>query len=382
MDVVFINCTGETFTPTKSGAICTWLWELCHAARRTGIEPLVITRTSDAPSYQWGRKVEIEYPRRPTIRGTGLGRLIELQRRLTGWGHVRQRAYSARIVRAIRTLGMSKAVFLLSNDPELAVYLRQKFPHAFIAHHFHNQNPCSMRFRRRLAESLDLATAVSDFCGKWNQEYFALNKVHTIYNGVDTTNFRPAGRRPDSVPIINFVGRTDHSKAPDLLLRAAQRLSRETNRFAIQILGSRFYGWSEPDDYQCEIQKLSDELEEKDIEVRRPGFIDRGRLPAELRKAEINVVPSRWDEPFGLVTVEGMASGLATVASRTGGTPEVVGDSGFLFTRDSVDELTDHLRRLLEDEDLRATYAIKARIRAEEFTWDHTWAHLRPLLGI
>jgi len=93
-------------------------------------------------------------------------------------------------------------------------------------------------------------------------------------------------------------------------------------------------------------------------------------------------VPSRWDEPFGLVTPEGMATGLATVASRTGGTPEIVADAGLLFERGDAEELAAHLERLIEDEALRRDYARRARMRAEHFTWDKAWAAFRPIIGV
>ena len=114
--------------------------------------------------------------------------------------------------------------------------------------------------------------------------------------------------------------------------------------------------------------------------MRRPGFVDRYALPDEMRRAHINVVPSRWDEPFGLVTPEGMASGLATVASRTGGTPEIIGDAGLLFERGDVDGLAAHLSRLVGDADLVGDYGRRGRARAQEFTWEKSWARLKPLL--
>jgi glycosyltransferase involved in cell wall biosynthesis len=77
-----------------------------------------------------------------------------------------------------------------------------------------------------------------------------------------------------------------------------------------------------------------------------------------------------------------MASGLATVASNTGGTPEVVSDSGLLFQRDSVDELAACLIGLVTDADKRADYALKARERANEFPWQRTWNSLKLHAGI
>ena len=381
MSCVLINCTGETFTPTKSGAICTWTWEMCQAAKKGGSEPLVITRNSDAEPYYWPRTVFLSYPWIPSFRGTGIGRLIKIQQRLTGWGHPRQKVYANRVVRAIRKNGASELPMVIQNDPEMALYLRLKFPKAYILHHFHNSNACNERFRAGFASSVSVATAVSEHCAQWNRTYFGTD-IQVLCNGVDTNRFFPANTTPEGPPVINFVGRTDRQKAPDLLLRAAILLSEKTKNFGVQILGSRFYGYSEPDAYQSELEALSRDLEQRGITVRRPGFINRHALPDELRKAHINVVPSRWEEPCGLVTFEGMACGLATVASRTGGTPEVVGEAGLLFKRDSVEELAEHLHGLVTSRSRCSELGRRARTRAEELTWDKTWQRLREFLRL
>jgi glycosyltransferase involved in cell wall biosynthesis len=354
---------------------------MCQAAKKEGIEPLVITRTSDAEPYHWPRTVFLKYPWIPNFRGSGIGRLIKIQQRMTGWGHARQKNYAVKMVRAIREAGAESLPMVLQNDPELAVFLRQNFPDAFILHLFQNSNPCSDKFRAEFARSVNVAVAVSEYCARWNADYFG-GDVGVFYNSVDTNRFSPALRFPPGPPVINFVGRTDRQKAPDLLLRAAKLLSEKTKDFQLQILGSRFYGWSEPDPYQLELEALAQDLDRSGITVNRPGFIGRHALPDELRKAHIHVVPSRWDDPCPLVTLEGMACGLATVASRTGGTPELVGDAGFLFERDSVEELAGHLYELVMDADLRASMGQKARERAECFTWDIAWQKLKRLIGL
>lgn len=384
MSVVFINCTGESFTPTKSGAISTWLWEVCHAAQRDGVEPWVITKKIDAEPYTWPNTILLDYPWIPQIRGTGIGRAMKIQQRRGGWGHVRQRNYLNRVVGAIRSKNLQRLPFVLHNDPEMAVHLRRCFPDATIVHLFHNTNPCDERFRREYPRAVNVAAGVSDYISRWQGDYFGAGtaRVQTIYNGVDIKRFAPAPRPPEGPTVISFTGRTDATKAPDLLLRAAKKVAAHTKDFVVQILGARFYWGSEPDDYQRLLDDLSRDLEQEGIEVRRPGLISRPALPDELRKAHIHVVPSRWDEPFALTTLEGMASGLAVVASRTGGTPEVVGGAGFLFERDSEDELAEHLSALLADKALLAEYSRKARTRAEAFTWDKTWSGISEAAGL
>ncbi len=384
MSAVFINCTGETFTPTRSGAISTWHWEVCRAAQRAGVEPWVISRTTNAEPHPWQRTVLLDYPWIPNFRGTGLGRLLEWQRKAGGWGHVRQGAYAKKVVRAIREHGLTETPFVLHNDPEMAVHLRRCFPDAKIVHLFHNMNACGEDCRRAYPGAVSVAAAVSDFTSRWQEEYFGMKSgaVQTVFNGVDLETFTPAAKSPTGPAVINFVGRTDATKAPDLILKAALKLAATRQDFSVQLLGARFYWGDEPDDYQRALDDLSRQLTALGVAVRRPGVIPRPALPAELRRAHIHVVPSRWDEPFGLTTVEGMASGLAIVASRTGGTAEIVADAGLLFERDDVDGLAAHFARLLDDRDLCADYGRLARARAEKFSWDATWSRLSALLGV
>lgn len=380
MKICFINCTAETFTPTKSGAIATWVWELCRVAQGQGLKPLVITRSHPAKPYDWPHTVFLDYPFVPSDRI--FNKLVRLQKKIAGWTHARQLLYMRQVARAVSDAGMQDGCLILNNDVEMAVFLRRCFPKSFIVHNFQNHNTCDWRYRRLFARSVSLATAVSDFSVKWNEEYFSFapGTMQTLYNGVDVERFHPAQEPTPGLPTINFVGRTDVQKAPDLLLRAALLLAQRTKNFRLQILGSRYYGSHSWDPYQEEWERLSREVEQQGIEVYRPGFINRFELPGAMRKAHIHVTPSRWDEPFGLVTPEGMACGLATVASNTGGTPEIVGDAGFLFERDNVQELADHLEKLVSDEALRQEYSLRARERALFFSWENTWQRLWHLI--
>ena len=202
-----------------------------------------------------------------------------------------------------------------------------------------------------------------------------------MYNGVDCERFYPADITNVGPPVVNFVGRTTADKGQDLLLKAALRIAQSTKDFKLQLLGSTFWGGGAPDPFTQELERLAAELKALGIDVRMPGFVDRWALPDELRKAHIHVVPSRWDEPFALSTLEGMATGLATIASETGGTPEAVSGAGLMFKKEDLDVLTEHLTHLVSDAEQRARYAAIARDRAQEFTWDKIWKRLRALSG-
>lgn len=379
MSVLFINHTQDTFTPTQSGALATIIWECCRVAKRQGQEPAVITRSCAAAPFAWENTRFVDYP--AIARNKLAVLLFRADRKVSGWRHLRQREFAGRIVKAIAAAGLDGLPMVLLNDPETAVVLRDAFPKSRIVHWFQNQHGCKPRYRGLFRRAVDAVAGCSDFISRWAEDYYALaaGTVRTIYNGVDSGAFSPAADEPDGPPVINFVGRTGIEKAPDLLLRAAVRLAEKTTRFSVQLIGSNHWDRFEMDDYQRTLATLADALKDRGIPVRRPGHIGRRELPGELRKAHIHVVPSRWDEPSALTLYEGMACGLATVASRTGGTPEIVNEHGFLFERDSVDGLANSLESLLLHPALRREYAARALARAREFTWDRVWSGLSEL---
>jgi glycosyltransferase involved in cell wall biosynthesis len=381
-DIAFINNTSETFTPTHSGAISTWIWENCRAAHRAGKRPHVITQPCEHAPYDLPETVFVNYPRLPK---TKVGVLMHrVERKLDGWRHLRQRTFAQRIVQTLRDRELQHHTLVLHNDPELATYLARRFPRTRIVHHFHNQQPCKPHYRSQLGKNRVTVTAVSDFTARWNETYYGLpaGSIRTIHNGVDSSRFVPSvpGGRVERI-LVNFCGRTCVEKAPDLLLKAANTLGDRHDKFAVQIIGANHWGRFELDDYQRELQSLAEQAERQGVMIYRPGFLSRDAMPAALAKAHVHVVPSRWDEPCALTILEGMAAGMAIVASRTGGTPELVGDAGLLFERDRVDELAGHLRQLIDNDSLRTDLARRARERAMTFTWDRTWSQFDALAG-
>ena len=70
------------------------------------------------------------------------------------------------------------------------------------------------------------------------------------------------------------------------------------------------------------------------------GHLSQHELAALLRDASTSVVTPMWDEPFGLVAAEAIASGTPVAGYARGGLPEVVGrDGGFLVAPGDIDAL-------------------------------------------
>lgn len=383
MSLVFINYPLETFTPTSSGALATTIYECCRVAEREGIRPTVLSRASKDAPFDWPDLHLIDYPDPPT---GGLPFLqARVERKLFQHRHFGYRHFLNQVVAILKKHDLAKKPLVLMNDPETALHLRQQFPNAFIFHWFFNQIEAKPRYREALPSAANVHAGCSDFTSRWISEWYGLQgkqPVHTVYIAADNRAYHPADAPPPGLPVLNFVGRTGPEKAPDLFLSAALRMTKRTRAFRLQLLGSNHWGRLEMDDYQRKLSDLAAQLEKEGIEVRRPGHISRPVLPAELRKAHIHVTTSRWAEPFGLVTVEGMASGLATIGSRTGGTPEIIAEEGFLFEPDNEEELAEQMYRLVSDEALRVEYGRRARARALRFNWEQTWADVKRLTGV
>ena len=345
--------------------------------------PFVVVRKSPAAPFDWPNTLFVDYPAIPNS-GPGWW-LARLERKLLGWQHPGHRSFAGRMANAVATRQLQQLPMVVLNNPETAILLRQKFPQATIAHWFQNQLECKPRVRAQLKNAVNAAFGVSDFTARWVEEYygFETGNVATLYNATDCRHFTPAaaGQATAAIPIINFVGRTGREKAPDLLLKAALQLADQGLAFALQIVGSNHWDGFTLDEYQQELKTLAQQLEARGVAVNFTGHVSRNELPSVLRHAHINVIPSRWDEPFGMVTLEGMACGLATIASATGGTPEVVGDAALLFERDNVAELAAQLQLLIEKDALRREYAHKGVARASEFSWQRMWHQLQELLS-
>jgi glycosyltransferase involved in cell wall biosynthesis len=345
-----------------------------------GVEPVIITNDADAAPYPWERTHMLHRPPARTGKRLKAQRAI---RRLTGWDHVDQRQYAVAALRILRKNPPQAVVCV--NDPEIAVYLSRHLPSTKVVHWFVNLQLASDRWRRSYNRDRTITTiACSRYLARAVELSYLLTpgSVACVYPGVDTDHFQPRPRDPDRRPVIGFFGRVCVEKAPDVLLDACLRLSRTRQDFAVALIGDTNWGFSVANPYRLGVDRLVSELETAGIAVHRHGHIERSDLPDALAEIDIQVTPSRWDEPFGLVVVEGMATGLPVIGSAAGGIPEIIGGVGEIVAREDPAALATVLNRLLDDSQRREAMAFASRSRAEAFTWAETWDGILQATGL
>ena len=156
---------------------------------------------------------------------------------------------------------------------------------------------------------------------------------------------------------IVFVGRLVSDKGVDMLIRAFACLTNQN--WHLTIIGN-----GPEEEY---LHHLVDQLEVT-ASVSFAGSLVGNELAEELSRHEIMVVPSRWQEPFGVVALEGMASGCAMLVSNGGGLPDAVGNAGLLFQRNNQSDLNEKLQTLVNDSNLRLSLRSKAQSHLLNFT--------------
>jgi len=191
-------------------------------------------------------------------------------------------------------------------------------------------------YRGSLAATLPLATSVVAHRRTWRRAVSAF----LFLSCAQRDRFRPYDLPPERVFVKpNFVPATSvvPAETDDLVVFAA-RLTAAKGVHLLMDAWDRFQAMK-PGSLRLVVAG-SGPLEHEVAEwaISRPSVEFRGILShAEclslLGRARASLMPSLWEETFGLVAVEAMASGVAPVAAAHGSFPEIITDGidGVLF---------------------------------------------------
>lgn len=168
------------------------------------------------------------------------------------------------------------------------------------------------------------------------------NCFHTpstvIPNPYDARAFRPPTKDTERSQDLVFVGRLITEKGVDLLLQALHWLRSRRVFPSLTIIGNG------PE--RAKLERLTARLGLFE-QVSFAGAKRGEELVNLLHRHKILVVPSRYNEPFGIVAVEGIACGCVVVASSGGGLPEAIGPCGITFPNGDVEAMGQTLEKLL-----------------------------------
>ena len=192
--------------------------------------------------------------------------------------------------------------------------------------------PRERRYRRRVLESADLFLAATERARRaLLLEGVEPGRLQVAYPGIDVERFgRAEVSRSDGTHVILSPGRLVWEKGHQDVIRAVAAIDRgllgPAPAVKLLIVGS---GREEG-----RLKRHVRELRlERQVEF-RPS-VPYGEMPALYHAASAMVLASLprrgWEEQFGMVLAEAMASGTPIAAARSGAIPEVVGREASLF---------------------------------------------------
>ena len=155
----------------------------------------------------------------------------------------------------------------------------------------------------------------------------------------DATTFRQLASQDRRSDLI-FVGRLVSDKGVDLLIESLAELKRRKRTPRLTVVGDG----PELDSLRALAAHLGIQAQ-----VTFAGKVTGEPLARLLNDHRILVVPSRWNEPFGIVALEGIACGCMVIGSTGGGLPEAIGPCGATFPNGDVAALTCALEQFLTD---------------------------------
>lgn len=221
----------------------------------------------------------------------------------------------------------------------------------------------SLRWERFGARWATRTIAVSEAEAAQGREHGIEGPIDVVPNGVDLSSFEPADDEARAQarealglgdgPLAVCVGRLDHQKGQDVLLRAWDAVAAAVPGAQLALVGD---GPSRPALHAS-----------APASVLMPGRSDV--VGSWLAAADVVVMPSRW-EGLSIALLEAMARARAVIATDVAGAVEALADGpepgGVIVPVEAVAPLADELVRYLTDPELARSRGLAGRQRVEE----------------
>ena len=218
---------------------------------------------------------------------------------------------------------------------------------------------CKRYFQKRL-DQLHAAIAVSHSTTIALNRYFEANWT-IVPNGIDTDVFNPHVPRPaalrNDVPVILFLGRFDPRNGLTTLIESFKKVRSRNREAQLVVVGDG------------PLRKHYYRAAGGDPDITFVGSV-LGERPGYYAHSSMYACPTT-KASFGITLLESMACETPVVCSDIYGFRDVVKHEreALMVQSGNIDDLSDALVRLLDDETLRARLGKRGRQEAEQYSW-------------
>ena len=304
----------------------------------------------------------------------------KIRKRISHWMHKREEYYHNSIeyflLEAIKDIDKKQFdIILIENRPGFSLRLKDSTCKNCILHLHNDTLNLETQQAIKIINGYKQIISVSDYISE-KVKHIGVDdcKFTTVHNAIDYQAFNSASRLDrriiglsDDDFVIVYSGRLIAEKGVLELCRAIKLI--DNPQIKLLVIGASTYGKDEQS--TAYIKQLIEEVGQLKDKIVFTGFIEYAQVPSYLKMADIAVVPSMWDEPFGLTVVEAMATGLPLITTQSGGIPEICEGVATIVERDKiVDNLASAILDLYEHPEKRKMMSEASLNRAKLFDKD------------
>lgn len=287
-------------------------------------------------------------------------------------------AFTNAVVKDIKKNNRDFDLVIVENDAKLIQPLQKIFPEKVILH-LHNDNiNTNIRGSRETYKACKRIYAVSNYIKNRVESVKNDNKTVVLFNGIDITEFKnnssnitreevrnKYGIKNNEVVFI-FSGRVCEDKGVKELILAFNKVREKYSNVKLLIVGASFFSSKKKTPYIKKLQQLAEKYKEDIIFT---GYVNYKDIAKVYSVADVQVVPSIFDDPCPLTVIEGMVMGLPQIVSISGGIPEEVSDKNAIkvHRENIVEELDKAMEKMVNNEELRKSMAKASLERSKLF---------------
>ena len=358
----------HSIPPTKGAAVEWWIYQV--SKRLKHFEPHII-------SICGSNEPELEIREGVTIHRVKIGRTYRrIFQKILG---IDPLSYVRRVDRIIRRIGAD--IVHVHNMPAMFLELenlgKKRTRHYVL--HMHNGKP-----EPHLTSSSELFV-VSQYLANYYRTFVPQANIQIIPNGVDIDQIRPKwelqgkpnfrdlnNRIPPGSKVILYAGRMSPEKGPLKLVRAFAELLKSRSDVFLLMAGE--FTTRKNNDrtaYGIMVRSACEKIGDACLLL---GIVSPNEIQNVYHHADLVVMPSDFEEPFGMVAIEAMAAGVPVMVAKKGGLVEFIEDRKTgMFIRQPDDPLafSDQLNEVLNNDRLLTEVPQNARQQVENcFTWE------------
>ena len=207
-------------------------------------------------------------------------------------------------------------------------------------------------------------------------------KIKIIPGGVDVDRFVPVNdralvREKLNIPIDKFILLTVRNLVPRMgienLLKSMALVTKERDDIYLIIGGVG--------SLERKLKQLTSKLNLNKF-VRFEGFIPEEHLSLYYQSADVFILPTKFLEGFGLVTLEALSSGLPVLGTPVGGTKEILGklDPFLLFPDTSPESMANSISRYIKYPRLEELGKRCREFVVRNYSWDNAITEFDKLI--